>query len=226
MTLTLGYVVTSVRGFSPLELTVDQQLSRDHDPFLTALALGIDVVLSPPGIIIILGVLFLFLLVVRRSPVNAIAVAAVAGIGWLSSQAFKLAVVRPRIDSSLLTDPLVSEHGHDSFPSGHMSFAVALAVALYLLARGTRWAKLVAIIGVIFALVVGLSRVYLGAHYPTDVLGACLGSLAAILLFIGLWNRYGLRVLGSIRVLNRIGPVPSTPVTAPRERSYAPRHAE
>ncbi|WP_082717007.1 phosphatase PAP2 family protein [Microterricola viridarii] len=208
LVLVLGAVVTQLRQVAPAELTVDQELSRDHNGVLTALALAVDAALSPVGNLVILGVLFLYLVLVRRAPVNAIVVTAVAGIGWLSSEAFKLAIARPRLDSTLLADPLVSEQGHDSFPSGHTSFAVSLAIALYLLARNTRWAKLAAVGGSIFALAVGASRVYLGAHYPSDVLGAFLGPLAAILFFIGIWNLVGMRVLDRLPFLTRFGPVP------------------
>ena len=128
---------------------------------------------------------------------NAVAVTLLAASGWLSSEGFKLIVLRARLNSSLLVDPLVPESGWDSFPSGHTSFAVALAIALYLLARNTRWSTPVLCAGVVFALLVGASRLYLGVHYPSDIAGAFSRTLRG--------NRLRLRTLEPLRTA-RAGP--------------------
>ncbi|QIL20961.1 phosphatase PAP2 family protein [Thermomonas sp. HDW16] len=57
-----------------------------------------------------------------------------------------------------------------SFPSGHAMGSMTLAVVLVLLAWRTRWRWWVAVPAVLFAVTVGLSRVYLGVHYPSDIL--------------------------------------------------------
>ena len=57
-----------------------------------------------------------------------------------------------------------------SFPSGHAMGSATLAVAAILLAWHTRWRWPVAAVGALFVLLVGLSRVYLGVHYPSDIL--------------------------------------------------------
>jgi undecaprenyl-diphosphatase len=74
-----------------------------------------------------------------------------------------------------------------SFPSGHATVAVGFYGALtlilaYRLRGSARWA--VAACGVALVLLIGFSRLYLGVHYPTDVLA---GFLAAPLwlIFIG-----------------------------------------
>jgi undecaprenyl-diphosphatase len=89
--------------------------------------------------------------------------------------------VRPWIALDL-PPPIMSPHD-PSFPSGHAAgcFCVAAFLALALpvawpRARGWAWA-VVALAGVL-AVLIALSRVYLGAHFPSDVLvGALLGAL-------------------------------------------------
>jgi len=77
-----------------------------------------------------------------------------------------------------------------SFPSGHATVAVGFYGALTLILayrlRGfARWAVVVG--GVSLVLLIGFSRLYLGVHYPTDVLA---GYLAAPLWVISVGTVY------------------------------------
>ena len=65
-----------------------------------------------------------------------------------------------------------------SFPSGHAQVAFTVATYLSLLLR--RWSPLL----LLLALGVALSRIYMGVHYPLDVIvGGALGAISAWLLF-------------------------------------------
>ena len=204
-----GLALRFTPALTAADMSVDAELSHDHTAPLTAVAMFINVVFSPAGGVLMITALCLFLLLVRRSPVNAIATGLVAAGAWVSSELFKVLVARHRPDSSALFNPLVPEPGTDSFPSGHVALASALAIAIFLLARGTRWQRPAAILGIGVAASVAFSRVYLGVHYPTDVTASFLTAATGAVFVTGLWNRFGLAVLARMPVLAKLGPVPA-----------------
>ena len=71
-----------------------------------------------------------------------------------------------------------------SFPSGHAMGSTTLALAMILLCWPTRWRWPVIIGSVLFVGLVGLSRIYLGVHYPSDILA---GWTAAIAWTVGMY---------------------------------------
>ncbi|WP_285319381.1 phosphatase PAP2 family protein [Pseudarthrobacter sp. lyk4-40-TYG-27] len=190
----LGFTVQLLPGDTAAELHVDQDLSTHHVAVLTAVAMGINLLFGPVAGLGLIAVIALVVLLVRRDLATAVAFGVVACSGWVASEAFKLIVARQRPNPALLFDPLSPETGSNSFPSGHVSFAVALAFALYFLSRGTRWSKLVAAAGAVVAVIVAWSRLYVGVHYPTDVAASFLAASAAFVLLAGLWNRFAPRL--------------------------------
>ena len=73
---------------------------------------------------------------------------------------------------------LVEEKDPHSFPSGHTNAAFAFAVALCMTAP-RRWMKIAAVCA---GVAMGLSRLYVGVHFPSDVLaGAVIGSVCGLI---------------------------------------------
>jgi len=101
---------------------------------------------------------------------------AAAGIATVLSQALKRSLTRRRPDASIAGfEPLAANPDRFSFPSGHTAAAFGVAVAFAGEPHGLGPGALLLATGI------GLSRVYLGAHYPLDVAaGAVLGVFAGL----------------------------------------------
>jgi undecaprenyl-diphosphatase len=207
--LALGFGAQLVPGFSRAELVVDQKLSSHHSPLLTSVAMALNFSYGPLAGAVVVALICLYLLLVRRAPVNAAAFGLMASSGWVASEFFKIIVARHRPDPALLFDPLSPETGSNSFPSGHTCFAVALACALYVLARGSRWARPAVVAATMMAFAVAWSRVYIGVHYPSDVVASFPAAIAAVMLVAGLWNRFAPRLPARYR--STAGPGTSAP---------------
>ncbi len=68
--------------------------------------------------------------------------------------------------------------GRDSFPSGHATSSAALVASLLVLAWPASYRWRAVAVGALFLVGVGLSRMYFGVHYPSDILGGWCVSLA------------------------------------------------
>jgi undecaprenyl-diphosphatase len=134
-------------------------------------------------VFVVLSVFF-YLLIAGKTAAALFVLASVAG-GQLLSSLLKLGVDRPRPD---LVSHLAEVYTL-SFPSGHaMLSAVTYLTLGSLLARVVEGRVLkiyVLAVAVVATLLVGVSRVYLGVHWPSDVLaGWCAGSSWAMLCWL------------------------------------------
>ena len=125
-----------------------------------------------------------FLAMTRKSHAALFVLASVAG-GVLISQSMKWAFARPRPDLV----PHGAEVFSASFPSGHSMMAAVVYLTLGALLARTQTDRAVKtyvlVIAIMLAVLVGVSRVYLGVHWPTDVLaGWALGGVWALICLL------------------------------------------
>ena len=166
----------------PIDFALLRALRTDaSDPvgpaWLTSAVLNLSALGSTPIAVLVIAVSALFLLLDRR-PRQAMLVIGVATVASIGLRLLKLAIGRER--------PSIVEHievvNGMSFPSGHTLIAAVLYPTLgMLIASNLRDRHLkvyVFVVAAALALLVGFTRVYLGVHYPSDVLGGWLLGLA------------------------------------------------
>lgn len=139
---------------------------------------------SATVLVLILLLVVLYLLLAGRWAAALFAFLAVAGGQYLSSL-LKLGIDRPRPDLV----PHLTQVYTMSFPSGHaMLSAVTYLTLGSLLARvspGRVLKGYALFVAVAITLLVGISRIYLGVHWPSDVLaGWCAGAAWAMLCWL------------------------------------------
>jgi undecaprenyl-diphosphatase len=165
----------------------------------------------PAGIVIVIVLIIGYVLIRDRSILPVVTGVAAAVAAWLLAHAAKAIADRPR-PYQVMADAVLRQapaHG-TSFPSSHTAVTLAVAIALVpFLARP------LAAAGIGYAVLVGWSRIYLGVHYPLDILGG-----AGIGMATG-----GLILLALGTLLRRAGRAaddhPATEVQAP---GSAPGH--
>lgn len=176
-----------------------------HYPFLD----GFMVFVTKDALIVYALVLLLMWFFGKEKMKYAVVFAAITGgIGLLINFIIGHIYFEPR--------PFVTHHVHlllehakdSSFPSDHTTGAFSLALTILLRHRKIGFGMLV------FAIVTGLSRIYVGHHYPFDVLGSIIVALFSSILvykFSFVFEPIGRMI---INIYNRIPLVPKT------EQSY------
>jgi undecaprenyl-diphosphatase len=187
-------ILALVAGFAALASNVleEDTTALDH-ALLNALRADVSDPLGPPWLeravlnlsalgsvavtALIVSVATVFLLLARK-PRQAALVVGVASVAAIGLTLLKNAFGRAR---PTLVDPIEVVAGL-SFPSGHTVIAAVLYPTLGMLVASNLRARhlkvFVFVVAALLALVVGFSRVYLGVHYPSDVLGGWLLGLA------------------------------------------------
>ena len=138
----------------------------------------------PIGIVIAVVLIVGYVVAWTRSVLPLAAGAAAAGVAWALANLAKAIADRPRPYQVVADAVLRQQPAHGtSFPSSHTAVTVAVVIALVpFLPRALAW------VAIAYAVLVGWSRVYLGVHYPLDVLaGAGIGMAVGGLVLLALW---------------------------------------
>ncbi|MGW3287915.1 phosphatase PAP2 family protein [Streptomyces sp. NPDC001002] len=129
---------------------------------------------------------------IRRSAWwTALWLTATCALGTLLQQSLKAALDRPR---PVWPDPVDSAH-YAAYPSGHaMTAAISCGLLLWLLHRhdpGRALWRTTLAAAVLSVLGVGLTRIWLGVHWPSDVLGGWLLGALVVAVAVGVHERWG-----------------------------------
>lgn len=124
------------------------------------------------------------LFIVRREWRRTAMLLIVVGGASALNLILKLIFARTRPD---LWTHLVTEVSY-SFPSGHAMASMALAAGLVIALWRSRYRNIALIFGGVYALVVAFTRLYLGVHFPTDIIAGWCISIAWALAVKGLFT--------------------------------------
>jgi undecaprenyl-diphosphatase len=154
-------------GAGPLDRAIYEALYAGHRPALLIVARGLTALGEPTVLVAACFLCALWLWFVRRGRIGLVLLLiALIGRGLSEVQKYEIARLRPGLEPHLVVVKT------SSFPSGHATSSMIfyLAVALALTAH-TRWHRVAAGGAILLSLLIGTSRVMLGVHWPSDVIG-------------------------------------------------------
>jgi undecaprenyl-diphosphatase len=165
-------------GRGSLDRSIYEALYAGHRPGLVVIA-RIFTALGEPTVLVGAGFVVAAWLWWQRRARFALALLLVVLVGRGLTEVQKLWIARARPD----LEPHLVIVKTSSFPSGHatssMIFYLTLALAL---AGGRRWQLAAAVAALLLSTCVGVSRVMLGVHWPSDVVGGWAFGLLWVLL--------------------------------------------
>ncbi|ARV59979.1 PA-phosphatase [Nostocales cyanobacterium HT-58-2] len=188
---TLVYCTTLLHRYG-LDKNVLLAIQKLHTPLLDRIMVGITFLGDPIVLLLLcLGLKFGPLSHNRRAQANTLSLGALGAIGLNCLLKFLFGRARPALWNRII------DVGLHSFPSGHAMVSIVIYGFLgYILAEQfPQWKGRIFALTVVLILAIGFSRLYLGVHWPTDVVaGYAVGLvwLIACILSLGLQQKYRL----------------------------------
>ncbi len=177
--ISIGFVVLtiliSVFPKSLVDLEFSQEMQEHQNPTLDALMKLVSWFgYSPGSVIVVLSGVLLFFIFKYKKEALCILITALSGLVTLL---VKIVVNRPRPTEPIVR--IVQKVNQQSFPSGHVLFYIVyfgfLTVLMYHLKTIPKIMRIsVTAISMLLIFAIPFSRIYLGAHWFTDVLGGFL----------------------------------------------------
>lgn len=186
--------LSQVAAFTHMGLRADTTFAGVRSSPFTAVARGFTMAAQEAVGIGALALGLIVLLLWRRR-YDALRLLVAAGGAWVAAMVIKDLLDRPRPPAGLW---LLRPDLTGSFPSGHTTTAAVMALIAFVIFRHTRARGAALTLGVLFLLGVGASRLYLGDHYPGDVVGSYLTVAVAALV---------VSALAELRVVRRASAV-------------------
>lgn len=164
-----------------LLLTQIQQLPKSARPVMIAAT-----IMGQPAVLFVLLIIFMGYMYVLKE-YTLIKVGGIAAGLLFVSPMFKLLFQRARPDQLIYAT--YKQPSSYSFPSGH-AYCTALVFGLFAYLAITRlsspYSILVPVNLLVLTIVIGISRIYLGSHYPSDVVAGWILGLVVLFLLIKL----------------------------------------
>jgi undecaprenyl-diphosphatase len=179
-------------GRGPVDQAIYRTLYVGERPVLGPIA-HVLTALGEPTILIAASFVVALILWLRGHRHLPLVFIAITMLGRAVSELQKYLIARPRPD--LETHLVIVKTS--SFPSGHANSSMIFFLTLALIASaGTRWRHLAVALAVLLSLLVGFSRVMLGVHWPSDVVGGWALGMLWVLVTLRLAQRF---VEGDVR---------------------------
>ena len=179
--LVAGVVVA--QGTPSWDASILHLVARHQQHTARAIVRTISATGSMPAVLALLSGALAVLLIARLYR-QAAFVAAATLLCMAASGIMKLVFARAR------PEVIAQTPGSWSFPSGHTMSATGFAVALAIVLWPTRWRWPVLVVTTVYAVGVGLTRLYLGVHFPSDVVAGWALSVAVVgVTWLAFWHR-------------------------------------
>lgn len=190
----------------PVDIAITKEFQENKAPWLQSFMIAVSFLGNQQilftGLVLVTAIAF-WLVRLRLEALIIVTLSVIsAGVNFL----IKLLVSRPR-PTAHLVDIFQGANGQ-SFPSGHVMSYVAFwgllfSFGLILFNRKHWWHYALLIVPALFVILVGPSRIYLGDHWASDVLGGYL--FGGLLLGITLWIYLRLKTIGYLTPKLEVG---------------------